>query len=73
MLDALRERLRGLTGRGGDGEGSDGGDGESGFVRSVLDASVLRGHGQSNEEAQRELESVGEEAARLEEARERER
>lgn len=75
MLDALRERLRALTGRDGDGEtgGEADGDAESGFVRSVLNASVLRGHGQSHDEARRELESVGGEAARLQGACEHER
>jgi hypothetical protein len=37
-----------------------------GFVRSVLDASVLTGHGGGNPEAERELAAVRREAAMLE-------
>ncbi|MFC7028768.1 hypothetical protein ACFQJ5_16355 [Halomicroarcula sp. GCM10025324] len=65
MLRSLLERLRGRRPDEGDDPDADDED-DGGFVRSVLDASVLTGHGGGNPEAERELAAVQREAAMLE-------
>ena len=65
MLRSLLERLRSRRPDEGDDPDADDED-DGGFVRSVLDASVLTGHGGGNPEAERELAAVQREAAMLE-------
>ncbi|MFC7019483.1 MULTISPECIES: hypothetical protein [Haloarcula] len=65
MLRSLLEHLWGRRPEErSDPDAEDGDDG--GFVRSVLDASVLTGHGGGNPAAERELAAVQREAAMLE-------
>lgn len=52
-------------------EKADTDDEESRFAGSLLDLSVIVGHGGSNAAAERELESVAEQAEELSEARDR--
>lgn len=56
-----------------DADGADDPDDAEGgrFAGSLLDLSVVVGHGGGNAEAEREVEAVAEEAERLSEARER--
>jgi hypothetical protein len=61
LLEHLSDR-RPEAGSDADAEDAD----DGGFVRSVLDASVLTGHGGGNPEAERELAAVQREAAMLE-------
>ena len=75
MLRRLVETLRTAFPNRGDGASAGNGpDGEnevetSGFVRSRLDATVARSHGDGNPDGERELASVLAAASRLEEQR----
>lgn len=68
MFGELFTQLRRAIGD--DSSREDEGD-ETGFAGSLLDLSVIVGHGGGNAEGERELESVAEEADRLSEARDR--